>query len=481
MLVFALAACSPEEAELPSPAASSSETADSAAPPVYPADAIAFVGVDVLTMLADEPALVDRTVVVHDGRILDVASAEVPLPDTVTVIDGAGRTLMPGLIDAHVHVWYEGELTLLLANGVTSARNLFGDPLQRGWRDEIEAGRRLGPRLVVSGPIVDGIPPLWPTSDLVATPEDADPVVQAQVEDGYDLIKVYNRLRGDVYQAILESASARGIPVAGHVPWQVGWDAVVDGSQVTIEHFDGLIDRVGGTGRSTFLYDVAGMTEAMDARDDEALRQAGERVAADGVFVVPTLVVIDGFQSPEDAAADRADPLMQYVHPDVAWSWATTPPLDEATVAMLDRYALEVLDYTAAFHDAGARVVLGTDANNAYVLPGFSVHRELELLVRAGLTPGEALIAGTATAAAAIGLDDVGTIEVGKRADLLLLGADPREDVAHAADRVGVMVAGQWHEEAELQALMDELAASYAAQRAGGRRGEPPPIRACAH
>lgn len=443
----------------------------------YPDGVTAFVDVSVLSMERGLPAPFPATVVIADGRILDVAPPGVALPDTATVIPGEGRTLMPGLIDAHVHVWYEGELTLLLANGVTSARNLFGDPLQRAWRNEIARGDRIGPALVTSGPIVDGWPPSWPTSDVVASPDEAAGVVRRQRRANYDLVKVYNSLSASSYMAILDAAAAEGVPVSGHVPWDVGWDAVVRGPQVTIEHLDGLVDRVGQTGRSTFLYDVSGMTEAMDARDDALLQEASETAAADGVVLVPTLVVFDRFLSEAEAEQWRTDPRMQYVHPDVAAAWAVSPQPDPPTLQMLDRYALELQDYTRALHDAGATVALGTDANNAYVIPGFSVHDELALLVEAGLSPTDALAAATVGAAAALGRPEVGTIEAGQVADLLLLEADPTQDVAHVERRVGVMAAGAWHSEAALQQRLVDLAASYLGRRA------PPPSRvpACRH
>lgn len=434
-------------------------------PSTLPDDVTAFVGVEVLTMDVSEPVLHDRTVLVHDGRILDLVDASTPLPEGATIIEGEGRFLMPGLIDAHAHVWYEGELTLLVANGVTATRNLFGDPLQRGWRDAIAAGEQFGPTLVTAGPIVDGSPPSWPTSDVVLDAADAARVVADQLDQGYDLIKVYNSLDRASWEAILAEAAAVGATVAGHVPWAVGWDDVVASDQYTIEHLDGLVDVVGASPVPISLYDTFALNAALDQLDDGRLQAAAERAASDGVILVPTLVVIDKFASAAETAVWAADPVMQYVHPDVVASWTASPALPPGYVSTFDRYAVAVTDFTRVLYAAGARIALGTDANNPWVIPGFSVHEELRLLVAAGLTPEEALVAGTVTAAAAIQRPELGTVAVGQRADLLLLDADPRLDVANVQARVGVMLGGEWFSEEELQGRLADLAAEYASLR----------------
>lgn len=451
--------------------------ADEATGPAHPSGITAFVGVDVLTMVDGAAPLLDRAVLVHDGRILDIVDADTPLPDDAVVLDGAGRWLMPGLIDAHVHVWYEHELTLLVANGVTATRNLFGDPVQRRWRNQIVDGARFGPTLVTAGPIVDGNPPLWQGSDVAEDRAGGAAVVASQQDRNYDLAKVYNNLTRSAWSGAIDEGEALGFDVSGHVPWAVGWDDVVASSQKTIEHLDGLIDVVGSSSAPIFLYDEPAMTAAMDQADAGLLQDAAERAAADGVVLVPTLVVMDRFGSQTEHDAWAAEPEMAYVHPDIAFSWSATPPPDPSTLAMLDRYAETLLDFTLALHDSGARVALGTDANNAWVIPGFSAHEELRLLVEAGLQPTEALRAGTAVAAEAIGRPDLGTVEVGQRADLLLLDADPRDDVAHAQQRVGVMLGGVWTPEAELVAMLDAVAAEYA----GRRSASAPRFEGCRH
>lgn len=436
----------------------------------YPGDVTALTGVEVLTMGEAEPVLHARTIVIDHGSILDIADASAVLPATATVIDATGKFVMPGLIDAHTHLWYEGELTLLVANGVTATRNMFGDPLQRDLRDEIASGARFGPTLVTAGPIVDGAQPLWPTSDVVVTDADAARVVTNQQAERYDLIKVYNKLSRPAWNAVMAQAALAGMPVGGHVPWAVGWDDVVASAQHTMEHLDGLIDVVSATQSPVGYYDAPAMNAAIDAIDDGRLAAAADRAASDGVILVPTLVVIDRFGTAAETAAWAADPIMRYVHPDLAAQWRAQPALAPDVVAALDRYTLALEHFTLALKRRGAHIALGTDANNAYVVPGFSVHDELALLVAAGLTDDEALRAATVEAAAAIGRADIGTIAIGQRADLLVLDADPSQDVSNARKRMGVMLGGQWHPEAELEDRLETLAAEYAQLAASPRQ-----------
>src|SRR5262245_37317727 len=205
-----------------------------------PAPPLAIVGATVVPM-DRAGSLPDQTVLVADGRITALGPAgELAVPAGSTVIDGHGRWLMPGLVDMHVHSWFESELTLDLANGVTTIRNMFGSPVQVAWRDEVAAGTRLGPSIVTAGPIVDGSPPVWPGSLVVITPEDARNAVQAHVDGHYDFVKVYDRLTPEAYDAVVAAAKAANLPVFGHVPERVGLYAVLASGQRTLEHMFGF-------------------------------------------------------------------------------------------------------------------------------------------------------------------------------------------------------------------------------------------------
>ncbi|MBT3223103.1 MAG: hypothetical protein HN348_28860, partial [Proteobacteria bacterium] len=209
--------------------------------PAYPDEITAFVDVSVVSM-ADEELDEGRTVIVYKGHILDIVEAEVELPPKATIINGTGRYLMPGLVDMHVHNWYEDDHILFVANGVTTVRNLWGDPIHLKWRREIKRGDRIGPRIYTTGPIMDGNPPIWSGSEVVTTVDGARQSVLMQKEAGYDAIKVYNLLAKDVWQAIIDTADQEGLPVVGHVPDAVGYEAVIESSQQTVEHLNGFID-----------------------------------------------------------------------------------------------------------------------------------------------------------------------------------------------------------------------------------------------
>ena len=437
--------------------------ADPAPPPLeFPDGSQALVDVDVAWM-GDDALLLDRRVVVHEGRILAILASDAgDLPTNVEVI-AEGGYVMPGLVDLHVHAWFESDLTLFLANGVTTVRNLFGDPLQRGWRDEIAAGDRSGPRIVTAGPIVDGAPPIWDGSAIASTAEEGEEAVVAQAEAGYDLIKVYNRLPEAAWRGVLAEAERRGVQVVGHVPYSVSYTDVAESSQVTIEHMDGLLEELAGFS----WWDPrteAQVRAALESVSPAAVAEIAQALRDGGTWNVPTLVVLASIRSSaETLASRRAAPELAYVHPQIRASWGTTAAATPAELAAWEPLMDAWMGWLKTVHDAGAGVGLGTDCGNAYVIPGYSAHEELGLLVRAGLTPYEALRAGTVDAAAALGTPgESGQVAVGQRADLLWLASNPLVDVANAAAPRGVMVAGEWLSRTELDERLAAIEDLYA-------------------
>ncbi len=402
---------------------------------------VAFVDVAVVPM--DRNRVIERaTVLVRDGRIAAIG-AEKP-PGGALLIDGRGRFLMPGLADLHVHAWYEEELLLFLASGVTTVRNLWGKPLHLRWRNEIERGERLGPTFFTTGDIVDGRPPIWQGSTGVATGEEARAIVAAQARDGFREVKVYNKVPAAAYEAILDEARRRGMRVTGHVPLAAGIDRVL-GRQDCIEHLDGYF---GVPGR----------------KEPSRLRELAARTAEAGTWNCPTLVVYEKIAG--DPKALRARPEMRLVPPRLLATWDPDKDfrLKGFTAddrAWLAEWNVERRRLVKMLRDAGAPLLLGTDAGNPFVVAGLSAHEELALLVASGLSAFEALAAATRNAAEYLE-DDAGTVEVGRRADLLLVGGNPLEDVGHAREPLGVMVRGRWLPAEEIQAKLDAIVASYA-------------------
>ena len=429
-----------------------------AAPPAEaPAqEPVAFVDVTVVPMTSEE-RLPHHTVVVRDGRIAAVGPAdEVEIPAGARRIDGQGKWLLPGLADMHVHLFSRSDLDLYLANGVTTVRNLGGYGAADSILDirrAIEAGELRGPTIVTSGNWLDGDPPYRDINTIVRTPEEARLEVERQHRAGYDFIKVYEGLTPEVFGTIVDEAEARGIPVTGHVPSRVGIEGVLKSGQSGIEH------------AAAILLPALGFRPT-----EEASRALARRVAEAGVAVTPTLWMLElAFRQrsgPAGIAEVVARPEMRYLPPDRFATWR-----DDNMFAAFPRLAAAegqarrdlVYRFVGHLADAGARIVVGTDADVAGSVPGFAIHEELRRLVEAGLTPREALQAATSAPAEYLAevLPDVepfGTIEVGKRADLLLLDADPLEDVAHLEQPAGVMARGTWFPASELRDMLDAAA-----------------------
>lgn len=445
----------------------------------------AFVHVNVIPM-DRERILEGYTVIVRGERIREVGrTGEVNIPSGATIIEGDDKYLVPGLADMHVHLTTTRGLLLYVANGITTVRNMAGRPAHLAWRDSVAAGALLGPTIYTAAPILDGAQPVWPGSAEIQTAADADSVVQAQRQAGYDFIKVYDGLSLAAYQAVIRAARREGLAVAGHVPTAVPVDTAVASGQA-IEHLYGFAARVmPDDPRVTTDWSALSSEEAASRREElgaallagtlaerdfidvARLDSLAHAVSSAGVWVTPTLVV---FERPVLAGAAlakaRREPEMAYVLPQVLRSWPSTESRPDDLPAPLARFREAELHIrqriVLALHQARSNLLAGTDAPNPLIVPGFSLHRELRLLVESGLTPFEVLETATRKPAEFLGVaGEVGTVQVGARADLLLLEANPLDDVGNLAQLAGVMVRGTWYSEGDLQTRLEELAASY--------------------
>ncbi len=437
-----------------------------------PQEPLAIEHVAVLTM-SDDKVLADQTVIVRDGRIAALGPATaLSVPEGARHIDGHGQFLMPGLADMHVHVWDENDLFLFVANGVTTVRNMYGAELHLGWRKRIEAGELVGPRIYTAGPIIDGKPAVWPGSVELTDPDEAANVVRAQKEAGYDFLKPYAMLTRECYEALAVAGEEQGMLLMGHVPEALGLADVLEAHQHTIEHLGGYAEaaqRADSPHRSvSFTNESVAWKEVDDAR----LAEWARATQAAGSWNCPTLVVMQKWALGDDARALLARPEMRYVSPFIKSAFQPDSPMNYLARMPESRVqaAHEALPFeqraVRALRDAGAGLIAGTDMGNPFVLAGFALHEELAYLVEAGLTPFEALRASTADAARCMGAEkDWGTVAVGRRAGLLLLTANPLDDVKNAAQRAGVVLHGRWFSEADLQAELEKRAQAFEAQQ----------------
>ncbi|MBW3670116.1 MAG: amidohydrolase family protein [Acidobacteria bacterium] len=413
----------------------------------------AFAGVNVIPMTAVGEVATGQTVLVRDGDIIAVGSqGQVRIPRGAEVIDGKGRFLIPGLADMHVHLEHFEDpklLRLFPAYGVTLVRNMDGRHRILEWKEAVAAGELTGPEIITAGPILDGDPPLLPDNTVIGNAEEAREAVREQARAGYDFIKVYTNLSAGAYPAVVETAAAEGLDVAGHIPRAIELSDAEVGHR-SIEHVTDYGREVEAES-SPFIdrWHWSKLLVGMPI-DDRKLRRAAAEVAAADVWTVPTLV------QPERALADAGTleewlraPEIDLLPSDAVEYWAerlsgATARMSDSDWELVRRGKSNRRAIVAALHQAGADLLTGTDTPNPFVVPGASVHEEMELLVDSGLTPAEALIAGTRAAAQFLGRSDLGTITVGSQADLVLLRQNPLENIRATREISGVMLDGRW-------------------------------------
>ena len=402
---------------------------------------------------------------VRDGRIAQIGPAgKVKVPAGALKIDGRGKYLMPGLADMHVHLSSQQDLAsqqlqLFLANGVTTVRNMIGKPEHLLLRDRVAKGELPGPTIYTAGPPLLG--------NTVSTPEAGERAVVEQKKAGYDLIKVHEGLSPETYAAIVATAKRVGIPFAGHVTATVGLKRALEARQTSIEHLDGYLqamvahDSPVKAGPSQLV--LGPVLEHIDESKIPVLAAATRKA---GVWNDPTLTLFKLIVS--DAKPEELSqwPELQYVPAAMRESF-TKQKLSTADIPApaneRQRYIELRNKMLVALHAAGAKLLIGPDSPQFFLVPGFATHKELQSFVEAGLTPYEAIEAATRNPGEYFAEvmkvpRDFGTVEVGMRADLLLLEANPLESVANLSKRAGVMVRGRWLPESELRKTLENIA-----------------------
>jgi imidazolonepropionase-like amidohydrolase len=415
----------------------------------------AFVNANVVPMTSDA-VLRDHTVVVRGYRVVAVGpSGSVEVPAGARRVDAAGKYLLPGLAEMHGHTVGEEAsaqaendmMFLYTANGVTTVRGMLGSARQLPLRERANSGKLLGPTLYLAGPSFSG--------NSISSAEQAAARVRQQKQEGWDLLKVHPGLTREKYDAMANAASEAGIRFGGHVPADVGLLHAIEMGQETFDHLDGILEHM----------------DAVDKPVDRDRLAAVVRILREAdAAVVPTMALWEvGIIGLGDADELNALPELRYWPRDnepgvpTANSWLRQlrerQPSDRPAAELLAQNRRTVLK---ALSDGGVTVLLGTDSPQIFSVPGFSIHREMAAMAAAGMSPFEILASGTRNVGAYFQREDsLGTVAVGKRADLLLLNSNPLEDVTRVADRAGVMVRGRWLPEAEIQAELRSIAQRF--------------------
>ena len=401
--------------------------------------------------------LENQSVEINDGRIRRISPASGTSPGVAEVVDGKGGWLIPGLAEMHAHVpstdrgkqYARDILTLFLANGVMTIRGMLGQPWHLELRESLASGAWTGPQLITSGPSFNG--------NTVSSPEQASRRVRGQFAAGYDFLKIHPGLNPVQFQAIARTATELGIPFAGHVSFEVGLEAALAAHQATIDHLDSYAEamvpadsEMAGVAPSFFGLNLA---LAMDAGLAPELARA---TAQADVWVVPTQSLFETTTGNMTISQLMARPGMEYLSGDQAEVWKSAVENIRATSEPEQREAFLVARRAliGSLQEAGAGILLGSDAPQIMNVPGFSVHQEMAYMVKAGLNPLQALQSGTMNPARFFKFMDQGTIEEGKTANLVLLQANPLDDIHNTTTILGVMFNGHWYPRETLDRML---------------------------
>jgi len=438
------------------------------------------------------PPKPDMTVIIVGYRIAEIAKSDsIRIPRYARTIDATGSFLIPGLWDMHAHpddpeLWpvnpppreKEKLLTLLIANGVTGIRDMGGDlKLLQEWRMRFSG--TVGPHIYACGPLLDGPKPMWPGSIAISTADEGRQAVRDLKKQRADFVKVYSLLPRDAYFAIADEAKKLKIPFAGHVPNSVTPEEASDAGQASEEHLLQIVEACSDTEAIKKKVDelrAAGATPVAVRRayietmlatfDSKKAETLFAKFVKNNTWVTPTIVVWQNNASfEEDSAkyAERMKYLPRYIRD--YWDPKNNAHLKNRSPERLageKQLVKKYLEIIAMMQRAGVKLMTGSDFGaNPLLFPGWGVHDEMALLVKAGLTPMEAIQAATRNPATFLGLErSVGTIEKGKIADIVVLSANPLEDISNTRKVNAVIFEGSMSDRAELNRMLSSVAAS---------------------
>jgi imidazolonepropionase-like amidohydrolase len=415
--------------------------------------------VNIIPMTTENKVIENATIVIKDRKIFSINQ---PIPAKVKIIDGRGKWLIPGLIDMHVHnladinfssnyptkgatlfTDTQDFMLLYIANGVTTAFELSARVEHFGQRNEIVNGKVIGPRLALAILVEGGDG----SGNVANTPADGRQTVRIAKAQGYEFIKVYSRINIETYKAIIDEANKQGMKVVGHIP--NAFKGRVE--EAFVPHFDMV----------AHAEEYAKQTDSFTEKD---ARRFAKLAKENGTWLTATLITMERIAGQARSLDSvRNLPSLKYVHPLMQSKWLTSNNYNKGTTPERVAYFEKLIGFHVllikAFKEAGVPIVAGTDAGTSGVVWGFSLHDEIELLVKAGLTTKEALTSATRLPATWLKIDDkIGTVEVGKFADLILLDANPLENISNTRKISGVFANGHWIDKEDIDGMLSDLA-----------------------
>lgn len=422
----------------------------------------AFTNVSVIPMTSNR-VIENQTVVIRGDEISLIAPSEnVEFDSEATIIDGTGKFLIPGLAEMHGHVpptdppsnaprymnmeYVENTLFLYTAAGITTVRGMLGWANQLELKDKVSSQEIIGPSLYLAGPSFNG--------NSIGSVEEAISRVRQQKEEGWDLLKIHPGLTLEEYDAMAQTANEIGITFGGHIPSDVGIIHAIEMGQETIDHMDGYV---------AYLDSYTG--KELDQKIHELITLTKEN----NVWVVPTQALWETILGAADYDALREYDELKYIPKNLVSGYnAWTKRLLNNSNFNLENareHAALRKRLLSEMNKSGVKILMGTDAPQLYSVPGFSIHRELKVMSEAGMTPYEILVTGTKNVGEYFShKDNFGTIEVGQRADLILVDNNPLEDISNLKKHSGVMVAGRWLSRSFIDEKLAGIEASYKAK-----------------
>lgn len=400
--------------------------------------------VNVIPMSSPDPeVLANQSVLITNGVIQTISPEITPPNSSTLIIDGTNKYLMPGLVDAHAHVWSEAELAAFLSFGITTVRNVSGMPFHLQFQQKIKAGELIGPTILTTGPILNGQGPNTQINhQIVNNAEQARAAVNQQYSQGYRHLKVYSNLSRESYEAINSEAAKLNMSIMGHTPegvrengipqdkpFKINFNEILDDNFISIEHMESIVWH--------------GLADDLNEHKIRALAKA---IAVSGTAVTPTLIAHYNLTAVAKSQGeylrrdevDLINPFIKKMEQDSYEYWSSQDK--NARQKYNHFYSLATL----IFQEEGVTLLAGTDAGIFTNIPGRSLYKELNLFVQAGLTPYQALQTATINPNKAFGHNNIGKIAPGYTADLVLLSKDPTINIQNLDSLTGVVLKGKW-------------------------------------